>query len=96
MAADRAEIAKIHVADLLTKHSISQERVNKLAELFDCKLADGRAESAPKLRNAETSKATLGKADELLAQRVRVLRRQPAVRDRQHLQRPVGLVLLCH
>ena len=52
-------------ADLLTKHSISQERVNKLAELFDCKFADGRAESAPKLRNAETSKATIGKADEL-------------------------------
>ena len=52
-------------ADLLTKHSLSQDRIAKLVELYDCRYADGRADNAPKLRSAEGSKATLGKETQL-------------------------------
>jgi hypothetical protein len=46
-------------ADLLTKHSLSRQRLEKLVELHGCKYLDGRAASAPKVREGETTKSTM-------------------------------------
>ncbi len=54
---------KENPADLLTKHSLSQERVLKLTKLSDCHFKDGRAETAPKLRTGATTKKRIGDAD---------------------------------
>ncbi len=43
-------------ADLLTKHSLSQERIAKLTNLFGCHYRGGRAETAPKMRSGNTTK----------------------------------------
>ena len=50
-------------ADLLTKHSLSQERIGKLVELFGCRFRDGRAEIAPKMRAGASNKARIAEAD---------------------------------
>ena len=57
----------VNPADLLTKHSLSRERLLKLVELFNCKYVGGRAASAPQLRRGASSKTTLADADELNA-----------------------------
>ena len=49
-------------ADLLTKHSISQEKAEQLVRLYDCYYRDGRAESAPAMRTGASEKLTLAKA----------------------------------
>ena len=49
-------------ADLLTKHSIFQERAEQLVKLYDCYYRDGRAESAPAMRTGASEKQTLAKA----------------------------------
>ena len=47
----RLDIKKVlgeeNPADLLTKHSLPKDRLDKLVELFDCQFRDGRAEAAP-------------------------------------------------
>ena len=50
-------------ADLLTKHSLSQERIGKLVDLFGCRYRDGRAQSAPKLRTGASSRKKIAEAD---------------------------------
>ena len=49
-------------ADLLTKHSISEARLNMLVGIFGCRYVGGRAESAPKERKGVSSKFTLADA----------------------------------
>ena len=67
----RVELKKVlgeeNPADLLTKHSLSRERVEKLTSLFDCYFRDGRAVSAPALRTGQTSKQAIGKTDQAVA-----------------------------
>ena len=46
-------------ADLLTKHSLTREKLHQLVKLFDCEYRDGRAESAPKLRKGDSTKVTM-------------------------------------
>jgi hypothetical protein len=46
-------------ADLLTKHSLSRERLEKLVALHGCVYLGGRAASAPKTRTGESSKSTM-------------------------------------
>ena len=62
----RIELKKVlgeeNPADLLTKHSLSRERVEGLTKLYDCYFRDGRADSAPALRTGESQKQTLAKA----------------------------------
>ena len=49
-------------ADLLTKHSISEARLEMLVKIFGCRYMDGRAASAPKERKVASSKFTLADA----------------------------------
>ena len=51
-------------ADLLTKHSLTRDRVEGFTKLYDCYFRDGRAESAPAMRTGETQKQTIAKADQ--------------------------------
>ena len=46
-------------ADLLTKHSLSRDRLEKLVELHGCGYLGGRAASAPKMRSGESTKSTM-------------------------------------
>ena len=50
-------------ADLLTKHSLSKERMEKLIVLFDCQFKGGRAETAPLTRTGASDKKTIAQAD---------------------------------
>ena len=49
-------------ADLLTKHSISEARLEMLVKVFGCRYAEGRAASAPKERKGASSKFTFADA----------------------------------
>ncbi len=49
-------------ADLLTKHSLSRGRMEKLVDLFGCRYLGGRAASAPLLRKGESAKTTMAGA----------------------------------
>ena len=57
----RIELKKVpgqeNPADLLTKHSLTRDRVEGFTKLYDCYFRDGRAESAPAMRTGETQKA---------------------------------------
>jgi len=53
-------------ADLLTKHSLSRDRLEMLVELFGCKFIDGRAESAPLQRKGASEKATMASTGQAL------------------------------
>ena len=48
-------------ADLLTKHSLTRERLIALTKL-DCQFRGGRAEAAPKIRIAPGIKVTMAEA----------------------------------
>ena len=50
-------------ADLLTKHSLSQERMLKLLRLYDCHYMHGRADSAPNMRTDASNKRKIAEAD---------------------------------
>ena len=58
----RKVLGEENPADLLTKHSNSRQRLGELVTLFGCKYLDGRAESAPHMRNGESSKVTMASA----------------------------------
>ena len=62
----RIELKKVpgleNPADLLTKHSLTRERVEEFTKLYDCYFRDGRADSAPAMRTCEMQKQTLAKA----------------------------------
>ena len=66
----RLEIKKVlgeeNPADLLTKHSLPNDRLDKLVELFDCHFMDGRAESAPMTRTGHSDKKTMAQADAMV------------------------------
>ena len=46
-------------ADILTKHSISRDRLDKLVKLHGCKYVEGRAANAPKMRSGGSGRATI-------------------------------------
>ena len=50
-------------ADLLTKHSLTRDRLMKLVSLYDCFFREGRAETVPKLRTGESGRTTIAEAD---------------------------------
>ena len=50
-------------ADLLTKHSISRQRLEDLVTLFGCRYLQGRAASAPQVRRGESTRITMADAD---------------------------------
>ena len=54
-------------ADLLTKHSISRQRLESLVALFGCKYLGGRAESAPSMRKGKSDRITMASAAQELA-----------------------------
>ena len=62
----RIELKKVpgqeNPADLLTKHSLTRERVEGFTKLYHCYFRDGRADSAPAMRIGETQKQTIAKA----------------------------------
>ena len=49
-------------ADFLTKHSISEARLEMLVKVFGCRYLEGRAASAPKERKGASSKFTFADA----------------------------------
>ena len=51
-------------ADLLTKHSLSAERVKALVELHGCKFIGGRAANAPTVKTGGDGKIKIGEADD--------------------------------
>jgi hypothetical protein len=67
----RLELKKVlgeeNPADLLTKHSLSKERLEKLTALYDCHFKGGRAETAPQTRTAASDKRTIAEADSAVA-----------------------------
>ena len=54
-------------ADLLTKHSISRQRMQELVSLFGCRYLDGRAASAPQVKKGESGRTTMADADRTIA-----------------------------
>ena len=46
-------------ADLLTKHSLTRDKVMELVKLFGCRFTEGRAASAPALRAGTGIKTTM-------------------------------------
>ena len=46
-------------SDILTKHLGSQDKMMQLVKLFGCKYLQGRAATAPKLRQGESNKTTM-------------------------------------
>jgi hypothetical protein len=63
----RIELKKVlgeeNPADLLTKHSLSKERLEKLTALYDYHFKGGRAETALLTRTAASDKKTIAEAD---------------------------------
>ena len=63
----RIELKKVlgeeNPADILTKHSLSKERLDKLVVLFDCQFKGCRAETAPQTRTGVSDKKTTAQAD---------------------------------
>ncbi len=51
-------------ADLLTKHSLSRQRLETLIALYGCRYLGGRAESAPQVRKGASTKMTMAGADQ--------------------------------
>ncbi len=66
----RLELRKVdgeeNPADLLTKHSLSRVRMEKLVDLYGCRYLEGRASSAPLMRRGDSSKITMANAHEHL------------------------------
>ncbi len=59
----RKVAGELNPADLMTKHSLGRERLEKLVTLHGCKYLDGRAETAPLLRHGSTDRTTTASAD---------------------------------
>ena len=58
----RKVAGEVNPADLFTKHSLSQLRLEELVALHGCKYLEGRAESAPLTRTGVSSKTKLASA----------------------------------
>jgi len=67
----RVDLKKVagaqNLADLLTKHSLSREKLVELTSLYSCKYLDGRAASAPKVREGLSGKTLVAEADDINA-----------------------------
>jgi hypothetical protein len=50
-------------ADILTKHSISRQRLEGLIALYSCKYLGGRAATAPLVKQGASSRVTMAQAD---------------------------------
>ena len=59
----RKVLGEVNPADLLTKHSISRQRLLELVTLYGCSYLGGRAESAPMARKGVSSKTTMAEAE---------------------------------
>ena len=59
----RKVLGEEHPADLLTKHSLSRQRLEGLVTLFGCRYLDGRAVSAPQLRKGKSTRLTMADAE---------------------------------
>ncbi len=63
----RVEVRKVpgvsNPADLLTKHSLSKERILELMRLIGCSFRDGRPEAAPQLRQGQCKQQTMADAE---------------------------------
>ncbi len=55
------KIDEVNPGDLLTKHSLTRERLIALTK-FDCQFRDWRAEAAPRIRIAPGIKVTMAEA----------------------------------
>jgi len=53
---------EVNPAELLTKHSLSRERLEAFVKLHGCEYIGGRAESAPQARGGASSKTTMASA----------------------------------
>ncbi len=51
-------------ADLLTKHSLTREKLQQLTKLYDCHFLEGRAQSAPQMRPGASGKVTMAEAED--------------------------------
>ena len=58
----RKVLGEENPADLLTKHSSSQAKLEYLVTLFGCRYSDGRPSSAPMLRRGVSTKVTMAQA----------------------------------
>ena len=58
----RKVLGEENPADLLTKHSSSQAKLEYLVTLFGCRYNDGRPSSAPMLRRGVSTKVTMAQA----------------------------------
>ena len=63
----RKVAGEVNPADLFTRHSLSQLRLEELVALHGCKYLEGRAESAPLTRTGASSKVTMAWADKELS-----------------------------
>ena len=59
----RKVLGEQNPADLLTKHSLSRQKIEDLVALFGCRYIDGRADSAPKVRTGNPGKTTMAEAE---------------------------------
>jgi len=50
-------------ADVLTKHSLSRQRLESLITLYSCRYLGGRAESAPQVKQGASARTTMAQAD---------------------------------
>ncbi len=64
----RLEVRKVpgvsNPADLLTKHSLSKDRILELIRLIGCTFRDGRPAAAPQLRQGQCKQLTMAEAEE--------------------------------
>ncbi len=58
----RKVLGEQNPADLLTKHSLSRQRLENLVTLFGCRYLDGRAASAPQVKKGESNRVTMAQA----------------------------------
>ncbi len=66
LRAKRMKLCKIdgevNPADLMTKHSLTREKLMQLTRLYSCEFRGGRAECAPQARKTPGGKVTMGEA----------------------------------
>jgi len=64
----RLEVRKVpgvsNPADLLTKHSLSKDRILELIRLIGCSFKDGRPAAAPQLREGQCKQLTMAEAED--------------------------------
>ncbi len=59
----RKVLGEANPADLFTKHTASRQRLDTLIDLFGCRYLDGRAASAPHVKQGDSGRVTMAEAD---------------------------------